>query len=41
MVRDVFTGVFDVMATNKAELDSAITGEDDEESDQEFGEDDF
>ena len=40
-VREVFTGVFDIMARTTEEARCAIVGEQEEESDQEFGDDDF
>ena len=40
-VRDVFTGVFDIMARSTEEARCLIVGEVEEESDQEFGDDDF
>ena len=40
-VREVFTGVNDIMARTLDEAKCAILGEEAEESDQEFGDDDF
>ena len=40
-VREVFTGVFDIMARTTDEAKSLVTGEAESESDQEFDDDDF
>jgi cofilin len=40
-VREVFTGVFDIMARTTDEARSLVTGEAESESDQEFDDDDF
>lgn len=40
-VREVFTGVFDLMCRTKKEVEAMITGEPEEEEDQEFNDDDF
>ena len=40
-VREVFTGVFDIMARTLSEVEAQITGKEEEEEDQEFGDDDF
>ena len=40
-VREVFTGVIDIMARSKEEAKSLITGEKEEEEDDEFDDDDF
>mmetsp|Transcript_6644 Transcript_6644/g.9872 ORF Transcript_6644/g.9872 Transcript_6644/m.9872 type:complete len:104 (+) Transcript_6644:307-618(+) len=40
-VREVFTGVFDIMARTPSELEALVTGEPEEEEDQEFDDDDF
>ncbi|KAJ8606839.1 hypothetical protein CTAYLR_009178 [Chrysophaeum taylorii] len=40
-VREVFTGVLDLLCRTPAEVESMVTGEPEEEEDQEFGDDDF
>ena len=40
-VREIFTGVFDIMGRTVDEARCAILGEQESESDQEFNDDDF